>query len=87
MGCCGGNRGVGSPHTPRRMEHGPEAVVSPSTNGDVRIRYVGKDSIAVLGPASGRRYEFNSTTPVGLVRAADASILVRTRLFVTAEVK
>jgi len=51
------------------------------SQSSVAIRYTETSPILVLGPASGRRYQFSRAKPVQIVEARDAAALLRTRFF------
>jgi hypothetical protein len=51
------------------------------SQSSVAIRYTETSPILVLGPASGRRYQFSGAKPVQTVEARDAAALLRTRFF------
>lgn len=47
----------------------------------VNLRYLERSPILVLGPATGRRYEFSGAKPVQSVDTRDLEALLRTRFF------
>jgi len=47
----------------------------------VRLRYVESSPIRVLGPSTGRHYEFSASHTVQSVDPSDASILLQSRFF------
>jgi hypothetical protein len=67
---------LSAPTTPRRSL--PPAL--PSRRA-VNLRYLQNSPIRVLGPITGRQYEFTASHPVQLIDPRDAPGLLRTRLF------
>lgn len=53
----------------------------PAGWSSVGLRYLEKSPIRVLGPATGRKYEFSAVNSVRSVDARDAESLLRTRFF------
>lgn len=47
----------------------------------ISLRYLGANSIAVRGPATGQSYTFTTIHPVCAVDSRDCDALLRTRLF------
>jgi hypothetical protein len=66
---------------------GPQVTVHPQsaqplrTYSSVALRYTETSSILVLGPASGRRYQFSGSSPVQVIDARDVTALLRTGFF------
>jgi hypothetical protein len=61
-------------------------TVAPAGNreiaGVVRLRYIGRASALISGPATGNTYKFSPIQPSQLVDVRDAMSMLRTRLFV-----
>jgi hypothetical protein len=89
MGCCGDKRAQlrASRPTPPRLAaapHTPPPVAAPAPEPerpDVTVEHVGRTSVRVRGPASGRLYTFTPARRVQPVDAADVPILLRSRMF------
>jgi hypothetical protein len=74
MSCCGSKRAATSPGnppapTPRRTPTGPPEPLTPL--GSLRLEYVGATRFTVVGPKTGRRYDFARPGAVVEVHLAD----------------
>ncbi len=97
MGCCGKaranlsySRGASAPATAAMSQTSTAAVqqpmLGPTSGGGnhvVMLRYTGKSSIVVRGPASGKQYQFSMAEPVRSVAVRDAVVFLRTGYFRT----
>jgi len=88
MGCCGNQRAQLRASRPpaTRLAAGPLAppppVAAPEPERpDVSVEHVGRTSVRVRGPASGRLYTFTPARRIQPVDAADVPILLRSRMF------
>ena len=84
MSCCGRQRTLmrdtGTTAAVDRFASAP-APNQRGTDG-VRLRYLGSASVLVSGPATRRPYAFSPMQPTQQVDARDATVMLRTRLFV-----
>jgi hypothetical protein len=46
-----------------------------------KIRYIERSPVRVIGPVTGRPYNFSELSPVAWVDTRDAELLLRTRFF------
>jgi hypothetical protein len=96
MGCCGKARanlsyarGVSAPATAAMSQTRTATVQQPilrqASGGKhvVMLRYTGKSSIVVRGPATGKQYQFSAGEPIRAVSISDAVVLLRTGYFRT----
>ncbi len=85
MGCCGDKRTAFRAAQPQpRFVPSPPArpAAPPAAPGEsTRIEHVGRTSVRVRGPVSGRVYTFTPFRRVQQVDAADVPLLLRSRLF------
>ena len=72
MSCCGEPRIPLPMDPPRTRTNG---------RGDLRVVYVGANSLRVRGAYTGRSYHFSPTSRTQLVDALDSRVLFRTRYF------
>jgi hypothetical protein len=68
-------RPTASPPTPR-----PAALKGAAPVG-ILIRYLQRTPVRVVGPSTGRLYQFSGSAPLQIVAAQDAQALLRTSLF------
>jgi hypothetical protein len=96
MGCCGKaranlsySRGASAPATAATSQTRMATVQQPMLrqagggNRVVMLRYTGKSSIVVRGPATGKQYQFSAAEPVRAVSVSDAVVFLRTGYFRT----
>jgi hypothetical protein len=84
MGCCGDRRNAFRAARPPSVAV-PPANVSRGGGGPpgsvTRVEHVGRTSVRVRGPVSGRVYTFTPSRRVQQVDPADLPVLLRSRLF------
>lgn len=73
MGCCGDRRAA------LRTTAGPAGPLPAGPTA--RVEYLGRTSVRVRGPASGRVYVFTPSRRALAVDAADVPLLLRARSF------
>jgi hypothetical protein len=92
MSCCGQKRlgpifrpSIGPAAGPASLRHErpPTTARAPATpeGGMVALRSIPPGGVFVLGPATGRQYEFSAVAPVQMVDTRDAPALLRTSWF------
>ena len=85
VGCCGDKRTAFRAAQPRPgfvpSPPARPAVQAPAPGEAARLEHVGRTSVRVRGPVSGRVYTFTPAHRVQQVDAADAPLLLRSRLF------
>lgn len=89
MSCCGTKRGKAGRFEGSAQRRGyrlANAAVAAQTDGqgqEIRIRYRGRDTIALRGPMSGRSYRFDAGE-VATVHPLDCAALLRSGHFALA---
>ena len=74
MPCCG------EPRTTVRASS-IESELAVASHADVRVAYLGRNSLTVRGTYTGRRYAFSPTCRVQTVDPLDSRVMLRTRYF------
>ena len=85
MACCGDKRTAFRAAQPR-PSFVPTPPARPTAPGaaagqTARVEHVGRTSVRIRGPVSGRVYTFTPARRVQQVDAADVPLLLRSRLF------
>ena len=80
MSCCGQKRAaLASTFAQVRSQRSPSPAPE---SGDRLMRYLGKPTLTLTGPKSGRVYFFAESGSTAVIDEKDIEALLRTRLFV-----